>query len=491
MPKVLRLLARIGEEQGRYEAAARHLANAAAFDNARQNGHWQLAKFLLRRQRADVPPETAAGIRVRLVVALQQASHSVDPQVRLSANVALARALHQTGAYRESLAAAETALQLDPQSLRALRAKADSLLALGEYAEACFLYGRIVEQDGDTGSLARILPLLERVRDEPMVSAHTAKQQRGILIGIGGGIGDILHATPTIRNLALREGGPVDVLLLGDHADAAFLVRHPQYVRDVHLLNRAVLAQPYRTVLLLHSFGPWRLPLNTGRVVTAEMWHGFRGGRLQETIFNLEAARQLLGVSYEEDDAEGYFVGDLEYRTPADVLIGIHAGSKSGRWLSKRWPLFAGLATRLNKRGLRVASFGMPDEFVEGTENRTGGSIEEMCRAITECSHFVSNDSGVMHIANALGIPTLALFAPTDPATHLPLRATTIGLQLQKDCSPCEVLNHRYFASGACRCIAEIGVAEVETKVLEMIDARAATPRSDIASVDVGVPEST
>ena len=38
-----------------------------------------------------------------------------------------------------------------------------------------------------------------------------------------------------------------------------------------------------------------------------------------------------------------------------------------------------------------------------------------------DCSHFVSNDSGLMNIANALGIPTLALFAPTNDKTRLPL----------------------------------------------------------------------
>jgi heptosyltransferase-2 len=93
-----------------------------------------------------------------------------------------------------------------------------------------------------------------------------------------------------------------------------------------------------------------------------------------------------------------------------------------------------------------------------------------MCRSILDCSHFVSNDSGVMHIASALGIPLLALFAPTDPLTHLPLRASTVGLALKKRCAPCEIRNHRYFASGLCRCVAEIGVQSVERKVLEMLN---------------------
>jgi ADP-heptose:LPS heptosyltransferase len=159
----------------------------------------------------------------------------------------------------------------------------------------------------------------------------------------------------------------------------------------------------------------------------------------------------------------------LAYRRPAETLVGLHAGSKGERWLSKRWPYFAELAARLSARGLRVASFGTADEYVEGTENCTGGTIEDMCRSMLDCSHFVSNDSGAMHIASALGMPGLALFAPTDAMTHLPLGSATIGLMLEKKCAPCEVKDHRYFASGHCRCIGEIHVDAIERKLLAMM----------------------
>jgi ADP-heptose:LPS heptosyltransferase len=66
-------------------------------------------------------------------------------------------------------------------------------------------------------------------------------------------------------------------------------------------------------------------------------------------------------------------------------------------------------------------------------------------------------------------MPALALFAPTDAMTHLPLRSATIGLMLEKNCAPCEVKDHRYFSSGHCRCIAEIRVDAVEQKLLEMM----------------------
>ncbi len=172
-------------------------------------------------------------------------------------------------------------------------------------------------------------------------------------------------------------------------------------------------------------------------------------------------------IPYSDDDLTGYFCGDLEYRTPSETLVGIHAGSKTGRWLVKRWPHYAELAARLVERGIRVASFGTADEYVEGTENRTGASIAAMCESMLDCSHFVTNDSGVMNIANALGIPTLALFAPTNAATRLPLRATSAAIVLEKDCAPCEIKDIEGFTRGQCRCMAEIGVDLVEAKLLE------------------------
>jgi ADP-heptose:LPS heptosyltransferase len=162
----------------------------------------------------------------------------------------------------------------------------------------------------------------------------------------------------------------------------------------------------------------------------------------------------------------GYFVGELEYDYPPETLIGLHAGSKAGSWLSKRWPYFAELAARLQRRGFRVASFGTEDEYVEGTENQTGGSIEEMCRRMLACTHFVSNDSGLMNIANAIGIPVLAIFGPTNVDTRLPLKATTTAISLQKSCAPCEVKDPRYFSEGRCSCIAELSVERVEAAVL-------------------------
>jgi hypothetical protein len=310
----------------------------------------------------------------------------------------------------------------------------------------------------------------------------TASIETPILVGVGGGLGNMLHTTPMIRNIAQRMGRPVDVVAAEDHSNSLCLMHNQNYVGAVYALRQLVLARPYDTVFLTHSFGAMRVAFNSDNVIWAADWREYRPIEEHETRYNMDAAKDLLKIPYRDDDLIGYFCGDLEYRTPSETLVGIHAGSKTGRWLVKRWPHYAELAARLVRRGIRVASFGTADEYVEGTENRTGATIEAMCGSMLDCSHFVANDSGVMNIANALGIPTLALFAPTNVEARLPLRPTTSAIVLDKDCVPCELLDPETFQRGQCRCMAEIEVDLVEETLLDMMRADGVPERRIIAA---------
>jgi len=298
------------------------------------------------------------------------------------------------------------------------------------------------------------------------------------LIATGSGLGNMLHVTPMIANISKRIGARVDVVVAEDHARSLFLMHNPAYVNAVYTLKQAVLRRLYDTVFVTHSFGAARVAFNSNRVVWARDWESFRPSGLNETLYNLEAAKQSLGIPYDEADLRNYFCGDLVYKPPHETLVGIHAGSKSGMWLAKRWPYFPELAQRLRRRGIRVASFGLAEEYVEGTENRTGGTIESMCASMLDCTQFVSNDSGVMNIANALGIPMLALFAPTNVKTRLPLATTSDAIVLERDCAPCELKDPEGFSRGQCRCMADIDVSLVEARLLERMLAPAGVAAS-------------
>jgi ADP-heptose:LPS heptosyltransferase len=295
------------------------------------------------------------------------------------------------------------------------------------------------------------------------------------LVAVGSGLGNMLHTTPMIANISKRIGARVDVVVAEEHPRSLFLMHNPAYVNAVYGLKQAVLRRAYGTVFVTHSFGQARVAFNSPNVVWARDWENFRANGLHETVHNLEAARRLLGIPYEETDVRNYFCGDLTYKKPAEPLVGFHAGSKTGMWLIKRWPYFPELARRLRRRGIRVASFGVAGEYVEGTENRTGATIEAMCESMLDCSHFVSNDSGLMNIANAIGIPTLALFAPTNDKTRLPLGPASHAIVLDRDCAPCELKDPEGFGMGQCRCMGDITVDEVEARLLTMMRDPSAT----------------
>ena len=137
---------------------------------------------------------------------------------------------------------------------------------------------------------------------------------------------------------------------------------------------------------------------------------------------------------------------------------------------AKRWPAaaYAGLARRLLAEGLAVWVVGGPAEkplaqtIVAGTEARdlTGTDLREAILALGAAAAAVSNDSGLVHVAAALGTPTIGIFGPTSPWHWAPLNplAATIQANIELACRPCHKPVCRL---GHHRCMTEIGTDEV------------------------------
>ncbi len=149
---------------------------------------------------------------------------------------------------------------------------------------------------------------------------------------------------------------------------------------------------------------------------------------------------------------------------------------------AKRWPVehFAALARALAQRGYAVWLIGSDKDAAAGEEIRaqSGDLCSNLCGKtdlaaaidLMSCAKLVvSNDSGLMHVAAALGKPLVALYGSSSPAHTPPLSLTSqSGLvriaKIEIECSPCYA---RECPLGHFKCMSEL----LPEQVLAQIDA--------------------
>ncbi|OAI50524.1 hypothetical protein AYO46_09930 [Betaproteobacteria bacterium SCGC AG-212-J23] len=127
---------------------------------------------------------------------------------------------------------------------------------------------------------------------------------------------------------------------------------------------------------------------------------------------------------------------------------------------AKRWPYFAELSRRLALPAVvlgstkdREASGG-----ISGTDLAGKTSLDEAIALIAGADFVVSNDSGLMHVAAALGRPQVALFGSSSPEHTPPQSPAARVLWLHIECSPCY---QRECPLGHFRCMREMPVEMV------------------------------
>jgi len=109
-------------------------------------------------------------------------------------------------------------------------------------------------------------------------------------------------------------------------------------------------------------------------------------------------------------------------------VLALHPGSGDP---GKNWPLagFLAVADRASRHGLSpvfivgeadVEIAGRLEAAGEGVPVLSGLSLVEVAESLAACTAYVGNDSGITHLAAALGIPVAGLFGPTDPAVWGP-----------------------------------------------------------------------
>jgi heptosyltransferase-2 len=166
-----------------------------------------------------------------------------------------------------------------------------------------------------------------------------------------------------------------------------------------------------------------------------------------------------------------------EHRRGSGKLVALAPGAAYGP--AKEWPTshWGELIDRLGAQQAECVLVGSPSERLkcdEAAHASRGGalvaagrtSVGELIALLSLCDGFAGNDSGAMHVAGALGIPTVGIFGSTSPERTSPLGPQTTVLYKGIECSPCLERTCRF---GHYDCLRGITVAEVERALASVV----------------------
>lgn len=290
-------------------------------------------------------------------------------------------------------------------------------------------------------------------------------------------LGDAVLTTPLLRQLAGR--GPVDLVvtppcgeLFANHAAVRRVFTYDKRgadrgIRKLLALARRLRAEKYDIVYLAQ--GSWRsvilavaarIPTRIGFSTSAGQFWLTKQIEFRRDLHH--AARLLLldGSEGQEPALDEFrpalYPGTAE-RVAVDALLAagnvrlderLVALAPSSLWQTKRWPYYPELARELASSA-RIVLVGSADDapFAKGILALVPNAVDATGRLsplgsaelIRRCAVIVSNDSAPLHLASAVGTPTVAIFGPTVPGFGFgPLAPRSIAEGLETlECRPC------------------------------------------------------
>ena len=330
------------------------------------------------------------------------------------------------------------------------------------------------------------------VRCFPTASAGVARELSNVLIIRPGGIGDAVLLVPAI--LALKKAFPgVRITILAEKRNGAVFSLCPA-VDELLLYDRAAdlwtaLSGTYDAVIDTEQWH--RLSAVVARLARAGMRIGFATNERQrlfthkipyahdryerESFFDLFAPFAL-------EDIVGPDVPFLHVPTAARQKAAVLLGSWSaGQYVvlfpgasivERRWGAtnFARLAAVLHGMGVAVVVVGGQADERDGEEIVRNGvglqlagktSLEETAAILAGAALLVTGDSGLLHVAEGIGCPTVSLFGPGIRRKWAPRGAQHIVIDRGLSCSPCTRFGTTPLCPDRARCIRDIEVEEV------------------------------
>ena len=337
---------------------------------------------------------------------------------------------------------------------------------------------------------------LERSRD---LLQRLPSNARLLLIRLRS-MGDCLLLTSTLRVLK-SEFPSFRISVLVEDRFADVYDGNPDVAEIIRVDGKAatvgqLLLRSFEAIINLHG-GPtslvYALAARGTRIGGAQHQHAglYRGwfpapdGALHTAQSTLETFRWL-GVRtttapplrYESHpDAARRMASRLAGATPADArrYVVVHPAAVM---VTKRWPVdrFAALADWLQQAGIRVVLTCGPreDALVSSIQQSTVGviampglSIPELAELIRGAACYIGNDSGPMHLATAVGTPTVAIWGSSSSVRWHPWGVEQRVVQNPFACNPCP--GYRCLVAPSPLCIESVTVAQVQAAVHEIL----------------------
>lgn len=325
------------------------------------------------------------------------------------------------------------------------------------------------------------------------------------------GIGNTLLATPLIKQVSEEMSEKVDILVRRN-GSAELLANNP-YVDQIFTLPPRVNYGLSSAISKIRRRGYQRIyeafpPSNRSHFLLWFLgWQERIGFRLNnpldlfltqsievhEGIHDVSQNLRLLSSFNSKKTVRPFVLLSEEEKSKAEQImpghdfIGFHIGS-SGQLAGKRWsPVdFARTIDLLYQAGFRdVAIFGggVENDIVQDCIQNcrvgkpklfVGLPIRYIAALISRCLVFVSNDSGLMHLATSLAVPTIGIYGPTNPARTAPYGKVHRVIQSSIHCAPCYKLENKGGISCQIEffCMELISAERVVSEVLSVIKSR-------------------
>ena len=316
-------------------------------------------------------------------------------------------------------------------------------------------------------------------------------------------IGDVLLTTPLLR--ALHRRHPEAALAFATKRDMAPLVAdHPaldhvfalephepighfadrirQWKPDYGLdLHGSLRSRALRALLSCRWSGYAKRKVRRALLVAAKIDLYRDAPPVAERYF--EAARRL-DVQPDDRPPEFYFGTAARERVDGWLagrgLDGAVAALAPGAaHATKRWPVahWIALAERLRAAGLQPVVVGGPtdrgvaQQLMAVAPSAAGEfSLQETGALLARSKVVISGDTGVMHMATAVGTPVVALFGPTvRQFGFFPYHGTGVVLERPLDCRPCSTMGSARCPMGHHRCLIDIAPADVAAAVERLV----------------------